>query len=58
MLRPYKLAKVSEMTDSIGSKRSFTDVEPADWLVDLYRISGLILLLLVALMILGMADSA
>ena len=37
---PYKLAQFEERLDSIGSKRSWSDVEPADWKVVLTRITG------------------
>ena len=37
---PYKLARFEERLDSIGSKRSWSEVEPADWKVALTRIIG------------------
>ena len=37
---PYKFAKFEEQMDSIGSKRSWSEVEPADWKVALTRIVG------------------
>ncbi|WP_135820153.1 hypothetical protein [Halostella litorea] len=37
---PYKLARFEEQLDSIGSKRSWDKVEPADWKVSLTRIVG------------------
>lgn len=38
---PYKLARFGEQLDAIGSKRSWSEVEPADWNVALTRIIGL-----------------
>lgn len=37
---PYQLARFEEQLDSIGSKRSWSEVEPADWKVLLTRIMG------------------
>lgn len=37
---PYKLARFEEQLDAIGSKRSWSEVEPADWKVLLTRIIG------------------
>ena len=37
---PYKFARFEEQMDSIGSKRSWSEVEPADWKVALTRIVG------------------
>ena len=37
---PYKLSRFEEQMDSIGSKRSWSEVEPADWKVALTRIMG------------------
>jgi hypothetical protein len=37
---PYKLARFKEQMDSIGSKRSWDEVEPADWKVTLTRVLG------------------
>jgi hypothetical protein len=37
---PYKLARFEERWDSIGSKRSWSEVEPADWKVALNRVVG------------------
>lgn len=37
---PYGVARFEEMVDSIGSKRSMYDVEPADWKVTITRIVG------------------
>jgi len=37
---PYKLARFEEQLDAIGSKRSWSEVEPADWKVTLNRVIG------------------
>ena len=37
---PYKFARFEERMDSIGSKRSWSEVEPADWKVAFTRIVG------------------
>ncbi|MGM0449101.1 MAG: hypothetical protein ACQERM_12780 [Methanobacteriota archaeon] len=37
---PYKFAKFEEQIDSIGSRRSWSEVEPADWKVALIRVVG------------------
>jgi len=42
---PYKLARFSEQMDSIGSKRRWSEVEPADWKVLLTRVIGVLLVL-------------
>lgn len=39
-LWPYKLAGFEEQMDSIGSKRSWSSVEPADWKVAVTRAMG------------------
>jgi hypothetical protein len=39
---PYKMARFEEQLDSIGSKRTWEEVEPADWKVSLTRISGVV----------------
>ena len=41
-LWPYKVAKFGEQWDSIGSKRSWYSVEPADWNVTLTRGLGIL----------------
>jgi hypothetical protein len=38
---PYRLARFEERLDSIGSKRSWSEVEPADWKVTLTRVAGI-----------------
>lgn len=38
---PYKVARFEEQLDSIGSKRAWHEVEPADWKVTVTRIIGL-----------------
>ncbi len=40
-LWPYKLSRLQEQFDSIGSRRSWSEVEPADWKVGLTRILGI-----------------
>ena len=42
---PYKMARLEEQFDSIGSKRSWSEVEPADWKVTLTRVVGVVMLL-------------
>lgn len=37
---PYKYARFEERIDAIGSKRSWSEVEPADWKVRLTRVIG------------------
>lgn len=37
---PYEVARFEEQIDAIGSKRSASEVEPADWKVYLTRIFG------------------
>jgi|APHM01.1.fsa_nt_gi hypothetical protein len=41
-LYPYKTARFEERLDGIGSKRSWSEIEPADWKVLLNRFSGLV----------------
>lgn len=43
---PYKLASIHEKLDAIGSKRSFSEVEPADWYVKWTRITGVAMVVL------------
>ncbi|WP_246998122.1 hypothetical protein [Halosolutus gelatinilyticus] len=38
---PYKVARFEEQLDAIGSTRSPSGVEPADWKVTLTRIVGI-----------------
>jgi len=38
---PYKTAQFEERMDGIGSKRSWSEIEPADWKVALNRIIGI-----------------
>ncbi len=40
---PYQLARFEEQLDSIGSKRRWDDVEPADWKVTLTRGLGAVM---------------
>ena len=37
---PYEAARFEERLDSIGSKRRWSEVEPADWKVTLTRVVG------------------
>jgi len=39
---PYRMAKLSEAVDAIGSKRKSSEVEPADWKVLLTRVTGVL----------------
>ncbi|WP_435334544.1 hypothetical protein [Haloarchaeobius sp. TZWWS8] len=39
-LRPYRIARLSERLDSLGSKTHWGDVEPANWKVLLTRVVG------------------
>ena len=41
--KPYRLAKLEEQIDAIGSKRRSTKVEPTDWNVTLTRRLGPVL---------------
>lgn len=40
---PYGVARFEERIDAIGSKRSWSEVEPADWKVGLTRIMGIVM---------------
>lgn len=42
-LFPYRVAKLSEGLDAIGSTRDATTVEPAGWNVHLTRVVGVVL---------------
>ena len=42
-LWPYPIARFGERLDSIGSKRRWDDVEPADWKVTLTRGLGVLM---------------
>jgi hypothetical protein len=46
LIWPYKLARLEEQFDSIGSKRSWSEVEPADWKVTFTRVTGAVAVLL------------
>ncbi|PSP55616.1 hypothetical protein BRC82_04875 [Halobacteriales archaeon QS_1_67_19] len=39
---PYKMSRFEERLDAIGSKRSWSAVEPADWKVALNRVLGVL----------------
>jgi hypothetical protein len=43
LLYPYKVARFEERLDGIGSKRSWSEIEPAEWKVLLNRLTGFIL---------------
>jgi hypothetical protein len=43
LLYPYKVARFEERLDGIGSKRSWSEIEPAEWKVLLNRLVGFIL---------------
>jgi len=38
--RPYRVARLGERVDAIGSRRSWNSVEPTDWNVRLTRAVG------------------
>ncbi|WP_224269669.1 hypothetical protein [Haloprofundus salinisoli] len=42
---PSRVAKFEERLDSIGSKRSWSEIEPADWKVSLTRVAGIVMVL-------------
>ncbi|WP_248516593.1 hypothetical protein [Salinarchaeum laminariae] len=42
---PYEVARFEERLDAIGSKRSWSEVEPADWRVLLTRGIGVLFVL-------------
>lgn len=42
---PYRMAKLEEAIDAIGSKRKSSEVEPAEWKVLLTRIVGVLMVL-------------
>lgn len=37
---PYKAARFEEQLDSIGSKRSWSQIEPAKWKITYTRVAG------------------
>lgn len=43
---PYRLARFGERLDAIGSKRSWSEVEPAGWKVLVTRIAGVGIILI------------
>jgi len=47
--RPYEGARFQEQVDAIGSTRRYSDVEPTDWNVLLYRICGGLILFITVL---------
>jgi len=38
---PYKIARFEERLDGIGSRRSWSEIEPAEWKVGLTRVIGI-----------------
>ena len=42
---PYRVARFEEQLDAIGSKRSWDEVEPAEWKVTLTRGIGVVFVL-------------
>jgi len=42
---PYRVARFEEQLDAIGSKRSWDEVEPAEWKVKLTRGFGVVVAL-------------
>jgi hypothetical protein len=50
-LRPYKVARFNEQLDAIGSSRSWSSVEPADWNVALTKYGGVFVALLGVLLL-------
>ena len=42
---PHRVARLEEQLDAIGSKRSASEVEPAEWKVTLTRGAGVVLAL-------------
>lgn len=49
---PYRLARLNERLDAIGSRRTWAAVEPADWNVSLARNGGRVLVVFGALVVL------
>ncbi len=50
---PYKLARFNEQMDSIGSRRRFSDVEPAGWNVALTRVVGVVMVIIGVILLAG-----
>lgn len=50
-LRPYRIARFNERLDAIGSRRSWSSVEPADWNVALTKYGGVFIALLGVLLL-------
>lgn len=46
LLWPYEVTRFGERVDAIGSKRSWSSVEPADWNVRLTRAMSVVFLVL------------
>ncbi|PSQ37566.1 hypothetical protein BRD05_00320 [Halobacteriales archaeon QS_9_70_65] len=42
---PYRVARFEEQLDAIGSKRSWDEVEPAEWKITLTRGIGVVIAL-------------
>lgn len=50
---PTEISRVEEQLDAIGSKRSWSEVEPADWKVLLTRALGILFALVGVMGIIG-----
>ena len=50
---PYRVARFEERMDSIGSKRAWSEVEPAEWKVLLTRVVGAGMLFVGVIILLG-----
>lgn len=40
---PYRVARFQERVQGIGSTRSWSEIEPADWNVSVTRVGGIVL---------------
>lgn len=54
MVWPYRVARFRQAWQAIGSTRSLSDVEPADWNVTLTRVVGVVFILLGGAVLFGM----
>ena len=50
---PERVATFEEQLDSIGSRRSWSEVEPTDWKVGFTRASGILMTVIGALWVVG-----
>ena len=46
MIWPYRMARIGERWEGIGSKREWNEIEPTDWKVTYTRMSGVFILLI------------